>query len=212
MKLIQIPFSHNCVKVRVALTLKGLAYETHDISPVSRKAVVAASGQGLVPVLLDEGRAITDSTRIVLHLEERHPHPPLVPFNPDERAECLLLEDWADQAFMALSRRVAYNTVIAIPGRLAALFFPEDNAPARWIKERIARRKVAQRFGLNARRHAGDVVEAKRLAGLALARLGGAPWLMGSQPTLADVALATLYGHRPGVAPGPRCARALVLG
>jgi glutathione S-transferase len=127
-----------------------------------------------------------------LHLEERHPHPPLVPFNPDERAECLLLEDWADQAFMALSRRVAYNTVIAIPGRLAALFFPEDNAPARWIKERIARRKVAQRFGLNARRHAGDVVEAKRLAGLALARLGGAPWLMGSQPTLADVALATM--------------------
>jgi len=192
MRLIQIPFSHNCVKVRVALDLKGLAYETLNISPVSRKAVVAASGQGLVPVLVDQGRAITDSTRIVLYLEERHPGRPLVPKDPALRAECLLLEDWADQAFMALSRRVAYNTVVAIPGRLAALFFPEDKGPARWIKERIARRKVAQRFGLNAGRHAKDVAEAKRLAGLALARLGSAPWLMGEEPNLADVALATM--------------------
>ena len=36
MKLIQIPFSHNCVKVRVALGLKEIPYETQDIAPMDR--------------------------------------------------------------------------------------------------------------------------------------------------------------------------------
>lgn len=192
MKLIQIPFSHNCVKVRVALGLKGIAYEIQDIAPMDRASVVAASGQGLVPVLLDEGRAIADSTAILLYLEERYPNPPLVPSDPAARAECLVLEDWADQAFMAMSRRIAYGNVLIRPGALASMFFPGDKAPVLWLKERIARRRVTQRFGLSAGRHAKDILEAKRLARLAMARLGGRPWLIGDQPTIADIALATM--------------------
>jgi len=192
MKLIQIPFSHNCVKVRVALGLKGLTYETQNIAPMERAAVVAASGQGLVPVLLEDGHAIADSTEILLYLEERHPDPPLVPCDPAARAECLILEDWADQAFMAMARRISYGNVLSRPGRLASMFFPEDPAPARWLKERVARRRVSQRFGLSPARHARDVLEAKRLAGLAMARLGGRRWLQGDSPTIADIALATM--------------------
>jgi glutathione S-transferase len=192
MKLIQIPFSHNCVKVRVALSFKGLKYETQDIAPMDRASVVAASGQGLVPVIVDGGRAIADSTAILLYLEERHPHPPLLPAQADARAECLILEDWADQAFMALARRIAYRNVLSRPGKLASMFFPGDAAPARWIKERIARRVVARRFGLSPAGRARDVAEAKRLAALAMARLGGRKWLLGDAPTIADVALATM--------------------
>jgi glutathione S-transferase len=124
MKLIQIPFSHNCLKVRVALGLKGLTCQTQDIAPMDRAAVVAASGQGLVPVLLDDGHAIADSTRILLYLEERHPDPPLVPREPAGRAECLVLEDWADQAFMELSRRIAYGTILNCTSRDAAKPLP----------------------------------------------------------------------------------------
>ena len=192
MKLIQIPFSHNCVKVRVALGLKGMDCEIQDIAPMDRAAVMAASGQGLVPVLIDGKHCIADSTAILLHLEERQPHPPLLPSDPDERAECLVLEDWADQAFMAMSRRIAYGNILVRPGALASLFFPRDKAPARWVKERIAKRRVVQRFGLSAGRHSKDVHEAKRLARLAMARLGGRPWLVGDRPTIADVALATM--------------------
>jgi len=114
--LIQIPFSHNCVKVRVALARKGVSYETRNIPPSERASVAAASGQGMVPVLIDDGRVIVDSTAILLHLEERYPDPPLVPEDPALRAECLVLEDWADQAFMALSRRVSYANVLKRPG------------------------------------------------------------------------------------------------
>jgi glutathione S-transferase len=192
MKLIQIPFSHNCVKVRVALSFKGVKYETQNIAPMDRASVVAASGQGLVPVIVDGGRTIVESTEILLYLEERHPHPPLLPSQPDARAECLILEDWADHAFMALSRRMAYRNILSRPGKLASMFFPEDPAPARWIKERIARRVVTRRFGLSPKGRARDVAEAKRLAGLAMARLGGRRWLLGESPTIADIALATM--------------------
>jgi len=191
-KLIQIPFSHNCVKVRVVLGLKGVAYETQDIVPMDRNPVVRVSGQGLVPVLVDQGRAIADSTAILLHLEAAYPHPTLVPADPAVRAECLVLEDWADQAFMAMSRRIAYGNVLERPGMLASLFFPGDTGPALWLKERIARRRVTERFGLNPARHARDVREAKRLAALAVARLGGRRWLLGDELTIADVALATM--------------------
>jgi glutathione S-transferase len=190
--LIQIPFSHNCVKVRVALALKGVRYVTRDIAPTSRGEVREASGQGLVPVLLVDGRAITDSTAIVLFLESRHPDPPLVPGDPALRADCLLLEDWADRAFMALSRRISYASVLARPGALGSLFFPKDAAAARWVKERIARRIVAKRFGISPRCHVNDLTEARRLAAIANARLGRRRWLTGDRPTIADVALATM--------------------
>lgn len=190
--LIQIPFSHNCVKVRVALGLKGVPYETQNVPPSKRAAVFAASGQGMVPVLMDDGRAIPDSTAILLHLEERFPETPLLPKDPGQRAECLMLEDWADQAFMARSRRISYGTVLSQPGRLGRMFFPNDGAAVRWIKERVARRVVIKRFGLSAARHVKDVAEAKRLAALAVARLGGRPWLFDDQPTIADIAWATM--------------------
>jgi len=190
--LIQIPFSHNCVKVRVALALKGLRFATEDIAPADRSRVRAISGQGLVPVLLADGRVVTGSTAIVLFLETRQPDPPLVPAEPAARAECLLLADWADQAFMALARRISYANVLSRPGALGSLFFPRDAAGVRWVKERIARRIVAKRFGVSPARHAKDVAEAKRLAGLANARRNGRAWLVGERPTIADIALATM--------------------
>jgi glutathione S-transferase len=150
--LIQIPFSHNCVKVRVALALKGVRYVTRDIAPTSRGEVRAASGQGLVPVLLVDGRAITDSTAIVLFLESQHPDPPLVPGDPALRAECLLLEDWADRAFMALSRRISYANVLARPGALGSRLSRGRRA-ARWSG---AHRGASWRSAPGSRPGAGD--------------------------------------------------------
>jgi glutathione S-transferase len=197
-KLVQIPFSHNCVKVRVALTLKKIDYEVRNISPMDRSAVVAASRQGLVPVLIDGDRAISDSTAILLYLDERHPDPPLVPGNPGLRAECLVLEDWADQAFMAISRRIAYWNVTSTPGQLARMFFPGETGFTVRFKERIAKRRVRDRFRVSETSYRRDVPEVKRVAAIALARLGGRPWLFDGGPTIADVALATMSAPLAG--------------
>ena len=192
MKLIQIPFSHNCLKVRIALGLKGLPFEIEDIPPADRSSVVRASKQGRVPVLVDGYHAIADSTAILLYLEARHPERPLLPGNAADRTDCLVLEDWIDRAFMAPARRIAYVNVFARPGTLRSLFFPGQSGPASWIKERIARRRVTRRFGIDPARHRRDLEEVKRAAELAVARLDGQPWLFDGGPTIADVALAAM--------------------
>ncbi len=215
MKLIQIPFSHNCVKARLGLERKGLRYEVENIRPTDRSSVFRQSSQGLVPVLVDGERIVPDSTAILLYLEERHPEPPLVPRDPARRAECLVLEDWADRAFMELSRRIAYHTVLSTPGLLGSMFFPESVGLKRRIQERVARRRVAQRFRISDERYPRDVAEAKRAAALAVTRLGAAGGLLGSELTIADLALAAMsapLAADPAVAGDPAVSRLLEWG
>ena len=191
-RLLQIPFSHSCIKVRRALELKGLDCELQSISPMDRKAVIQASGQGLVPVLIDRSRVIADSTAILLYLEETYPRSPLLPADASLRAECLLLEDWADATFLALTRRLAYWHALSTPGAVEGLFFPDSRGLSLWIKGRIAQRAIRRRFGLSEGRNRRDEVEVRRVARLAVDRLAGLPYLVGEAVTIADITLAAL--------------------
>lgn len=77
-------------RVRIALALKGLAYEqvNHDlrIGGQSDPAYAALNPQRLVPALTVDGLVITQSVAILEWLDERFPHPPLMPADPDARA------------------------------------------------------------------------------------------------------------------------------
>lgn len=78
-------------RVRIALELKGIAYENafvhlrkgHQRSP----GYLGLNPQGLVPMLEDGPHALTQSLAIVEYLEETHPVPPLLPRAPHERAQ-----------------------------------------------------------------------------------------------------------------------------
>jgi glutathione S-transferase len=177
-KLIQIPFSHNCIKVRVVLAIKKLPYEIENIRPMDRSGVIRVSGQGLVPVLVDGDKAVADSTAILLYLDERYPDPPLVPKDAAAKNLCLMLEDWADHAFMESSRRIAYQNITAIPGQVSRLFFPGETGFKARLKERVAINRVRKRFRFSPERYPKDAAEVRRAATLAMERLDGKPWLM----------------------------------
>lgn len=106
MKLYSGPLSLFTAKVRVALDEKGLRYEKISV-PFSRakgyqpKApeVLQINPKGQVPVLIDEGLALYDSTIILEYLEDRYPEPPLYPRDVGERARCRQLEAAADEIF-----------------------------------------------------------------------------------------------------------------
>ena len=79
-------------RVRIALNLKGVAYDAVAVDlrpPVSahRSAeFLALNPEGLVPVLVDGERVFTQSLAIIEYLEETQPPPPLLPPDPQGRA------------------------------------------------------------------------------------------------------------------------------
>jgi maleylacetoacetate isomerase/maleylpyruvate isomerase len=77
-------------RVRIALELKGLAYEYMPIHLLRKDqlapAYVEASSNGLVPMLVDGELRLHQSMAIIEYLDERHPEPPLLPRDPAGRA------------------------------------------------------------------------------------------------------------------------------
>ncbi len=129
MELHQFRHSAFCEKVRLILALKGLQVTLVEVSPgLGQLEVFRLSGQRQVPVLVDGGEVIADSTAIALHLEARHPIPALLPSDPLARARVLLLEDWADTA-LASGARLALLQAAALNPVLRTALLP-DTTPA----------------------------------------------------------------------------------
>jgi maleylacetoacetate isomerase len=78
-------------RVRIALNLKGLPYETASVHLAKgeqrQSAYAAVNPQGLVPALvLDDGHVLTQSLAIIEYLDETFPRPALLPADSLERA------------------------------------------------------------------------------------------------------------------------------
>lgn len=90
MKLYTFFRSSASYRVRIALALKGLAYEPRFVSlpkgEHGTETFRAVNPQALVPALDDNGQVLVQSLAIMEYLEETHPHPPLLPAAPADRA------------------------------------------------------------------------------------------------------------------------------
>ena len=77
-------------RVRIALNLKGLAYETVPVNLVSSQHLeppyANLNPQRLVPALEADGRVLTQSLAILEWLDETVPQPRLLPADPFDRA------------------------------------------------------------------------------------------------------------------------------
>src|SRR5690242_5862437 len=97
MKLYSYFRSSAAFRVRIALNLKKLDYETAAIhlrrNDQSKPAYRGLNPQGLVPALEDGEATLIQSLAIIEYLDELHPDPPLLPQDPGSRARVRALAD-----------------------------------------------------------------------------------------------------------------------
>ena len=156
-------------RVRIALAWKGLPAEivpVHLVREGGRQFAPefrALNPASLVPVLVDEGRVLTQSLAIIEYLEETHPAPPLLPRDALARAQ-------VRAAALAIACEIhPLNNLRVLRYLVRELGASEDAKNAwyrHWVEQGLAQLE-------------------EQLAAQAL----GGPYACGAQVTLADVLL-----------------------
>jgi glutathione S-transferase len=106
-RLVRAPWSTNVERVALALAHKGVEVESVVIDYSDRSKAIELSGQGLVPVLDDDGTVVADSRRILRHLEATRPDPPLFPSDPCRRAGLEVFMEWFDEVWKGPPNAIA---------------------------------------------------------------------------------------------------------
>ncbi len=172
-------FSPFCWRIRMALAHKGLAVETLPWR-FGEKARLAASGQGLVPVLEDGATVVSDSWAIACHLEDQYPDRPSLFGGPGGRAMARFIAAWTDSVVhLGVARCVVKDIWDVI-------------APADQPYFRDSREK---RFGMTLEQFVANrdatVLEFRASLGPLRFTLGKQPFLGGDSPNYADY---TVFG------------------
>lgn len=149
-------------RARIALNLKGVAYQRREIMLLEDQQRspehLARNPQGLVPALDVDGMVLTQSLAIIDWLDAKYPEPRLIPADPVARAQALA------QA-MVIGMDVHPLNNLRVMRRLKAMGIEED-ARNDWTRHWIAEGFAALE-----------------------AMAGNGPFLGGGNPGIADVFL-----------------------
>ena len=111
-------------RVRIALGLKGVAYEYVVINILKAEqhaqGYTAKNPMGQVPTLeLDDGRMLVQSLPIMEYLDEAYPDPPILPKDPYDRARCRALAEIVNAGIQPLQNLSTTNAVKSFGGDAA---------------------------------------------------------------------------------------------
>ena len=91
MALFSDPSDHYCHRVRIVLAEKGISSEMIESSKDNiDPEILELSPYATLPVLVDRDVCLYDSVTLMEYLDERFPHPPLLPVYPVLRANIRL--------------------------------------------------------------------------------------------------------------------------
>ena len=109
MTLFSDPRDHYSHRVRMVLCEKGVSVDIVDVDPDDRPDELSQiNPYNTLPTLLDRDLVLYQSTVIMEYLDERFPHPPLLPVYPVARAQSKLLmhrieKDWSSAVDLLMS-------------------------------------------------------------------------------------------------------------
>lgn len=100
-------FSH---RVRIVLAEKGVAFDVINAAiPEKLEDLRELNPYGTIPTLVDRDLVLYDSNIIMEYLDERFPHPPLMPVYPIARARTRLMIYRIDKEWGDLIRKLESN-------------------------------------------------------------------------------------------------------
>ena len=105
--------NHYSHRVRIVLAEKGVAVDVVDVDPDNKPEDVAAlNPYNELPTLVDRDLVLYEHSVMMEYLEERFPHPPLLPVYPVARAQSRLWiyriqRDWCSYMDAILSGKLA---------------------------------------------------------------------------------------------------------
>ncbi|POP70377.1 glutathione S-transferase N-terminal domain-containing protein [Pseudomonas syringae] len=105
------PADHYSHRVRIVLAEKGVSAEIIEVVAGRHPSqLIEVNPYGSVPTLVDRDLALYESTVVMEYLDERYPHPPLLPVYPVARANSRLLihriqRDWCGLVDLILDTR-----------------------------------------------------------------------------------------------------------
>ncbi len=180
-----------CVKVHRALAFKGVSYRPKTVgSPGELKRL--NPGVSKVPVLEWDGELVADSTRIVRFLDAKVPDPPLEPTDAAARAQCRLIEDWADEALYWFPVYMRWQ-VLSNFEPFAERAFGFMPAPVRWVVPKFVIRRgvLASLHGQGTGRLTVEQLMQRLEENLQMIEglLGEQPFLCGERATAADISV-----------------------
>lgn len=194
-----------CAKARMCLQLKGVAYRRVTLTAAKLAELRQLNPLGKVPVLVDRGRPIADSSAIARHLESEHPEPALFPGDPAARAYASLLEDWADESLYLVVGAFKWldpaNRATALERTVSELGGGLPRSVVGWLAvRRIARGYRAWGYGAGSLEHFDERMRAS--LGWLAELVTGRAFLLGRSLTIADLAVYAQLAWMRGYAQG----------
>src|SRR3954469_5499326 len=110
-KLYVLPASHPSMAAELMLKRKGVEYKRRDLIFLLHIPVVRARGfpGRTVPALIwEDGRKVQGSREISRFLDAERPDPPLFPSDPEQRRKVEEAEQWGEEQFQDLARRLIW--------------------------------------------------------------------------------------------------------
>ena len=211
MKVYGSRISYYTGKLEAYLRYKGINYTLLPTPYGKAKMLKEKVGAVQMPIVeRDDGRWMSDTTPILLHLETEHPERPIVPDDPVVAFIAYLIEDYADEWLWrpAMFYRWYYRYDRLLASNILADEVTAHLPLPRWIRRRMVERRQVKHYinrdgGSEATKHHIEQGYFNALDALSVI-LAKRPFLLGNAPSLADFGMMGPMFRHFGEDPTPQ--------
>jgi glutathione S-transferase len=181
----------NSMKCLLCLTEKGIAFTSRYVDILKFEQhepwFVKINRNGQVPVLMHDGRVVTESTVINEYLDDVFAETPLRPTDPQERAIMRVWSKWVDEILMPTVSMLGWQA------RFRPLFQSYDRQEFERRVQRIPLKEMRMKWqtmagpGFSQSQLDDSRRQIRWFIGRMEESLAGTPWLAGESYSLADI-------------------------